>query len=484
MMFSVSIFDWCIVVVYLLLMLGIGAMFTKKIHTSGDYFLAGRSLGYFPIACSIAATTIGGAAMLGRTGTIYQKGLAGVTMALPYLLAMVLMSFAFPRIAKIGRKYNVATLPQLFGVRYGKVMQAVIGLFCAIGMGASVATQISGCSTVFSIMGGDSLGISYETAAIFATVVFVVYVLFSGLYSVVWTDVVQCILLVGIIYILLPVKGILDAGGWETVKNAIPKTHFDWNFDTAIVGAMVTNFAIVACNPPIWQRAFAAKTSGVAKKGMIVGYCIYGATIFLCIFIAFAAIVIVPDVGSIYNSFDYTVPAMVMSVLPKGLIGLTVAAMLAVSMSSGDSQLLCSMQHFTSDFMKTIKPNMTTKQELICGRYACAVAGIIALILALWMRSAYDLLMLVWGFYSSCMAVPSLATLFWKKATKQGVLSGMFGGLLANIVWKYVLGTPFGVSAVIPGIVLSALLVIVVSLITYHPQCPPMFFELDEEVAA
>lgn len=480
-MFSVSVLDWVVVIVYLLAMLGIGFLFTKKIRNSEDYFLAGKSLGFFPIACSIAATTIGGAAMLGRTGTIYEKGLAGVTMALPYLLAMVLMGFAFPRIAKIGKKYQVSTLPQLFGVRFGKKIQAVIGIICAIGMGASVATQISGCSTVFSIMGGDSLGISYETAAIFATVIFVVYVLFAGLYSVVWTDVIQAVLLVAMIYIILPTKGIFDAGGWEVVKEAIPSTHFDWNFDTAIVGAMITNFAIVACNPPIWQRAFAAKTSGTAKKGMIVGYCIYGATIFLCIFIAFAALVILPNIGETFPSYDYTVPALVMTVLPKGLIGLTIAAMLAVSMSSGDSQLLCSMQHFTSDFMKVIKPNMTTKQELNCGRIACLISGVIALALALWMKSAYDLLMLVWGFYSSAMACPALATLFWKKATKAGVVSGAFGGIIANIVWKYVLGTPFGISAVIPGLLVSALLIIVVSLITYDKENPPVFFEIKDE---
>ena len=478
---SISAFDWAIVFIYMLIMLGIGIAFTKKIRNASDYFIAGRSLGVFPIACSIAATTIGGAAMLGRTGTIYQKGLAGVTMALPYLLAMILMAFAFPRIAKIGKKYNISTLPQLLGFRYGKGMQAIIGLCCAIGMGASVATQISGCSTIFSIMGGDTLGISYELAAIVATIIFVVYVLFSGLYSVVWTDVVQCILLVVMIYIVLPLAGIFKVGGWGEVIKLVPQTHFDWNFDMAIIGAMVTNFAIVACNPPIWQRAFSAKTSGTAKKGMILGYVIYGLTIFLCVFIAFAALALLPSINETYGSYDYTVPALVLSVLPSGLIGITVAGMLAVSMSSGDSQLLCSMQHFSSDFMKAIKPNMTTEDELKYGRMACIASGIIALVLALWLRNAYDLLMLVWGFYSSCMACPALAGLLWKKATKKGILAGVFGGLFANIAWKYLLNTPFGLSAVIPGLIMSATLIVVVSLITYKESDPPVFFELDKE---
>ena len=131
--------------------------------------------------------------------------------------------------------------------------------------------------------------------------------------------------------------------------------------------------------------------------------------------------------------------------------------------------------------MKVIKPNMTTKQELNCGRIACVVSGIIALVLALWMKSAYDLLMLVWGFYSSAMACPALATLFWKKATKAGVVSGAFGGIIANVVWKYVLGTPFGISAVIPGLLMSALLIFVVSLATYDKKNPPVFFETIDE---
>lgn len=478
-MIGISKIDWVIVLVYLLSMLGVGFYFTNKIRNSSDYFLAGRSLGAFPIACSLAATTIGGAAMLGRTGTIYVKGLAGVTVALPYLLGMVIMGFVFPRIAKIGAKYNVGTLPQMFGARYGKKMQAIIGLFCAIGMGSSVATQISGCSTVFRLMGGDSLGISYEAAAIFSTIIFIIYVFFSGLYSVVWTDVIQCCLLIVMIYIVLPIGGISAAGGWEAVRAAIPATHFDWNFDMSIIGAMVTNLAIVACNPPIWQRAFAAKTSGTAKKGMILGYSMYGVTIFLCIFIAFAALALIPNIKDIYGSTDFTVPALVVTVLPKGLIGLTVAGMLAVSMSSGDSQLLCAMQHFTSDFMKTFKPNMSSKEEIRYGRYACVASGIIALALALYLRSAYDLLMLVWGFYSSCMACPAIAGLFWKKATKQGILAGIFGGLLSNICWKYVLGAPWGLSAVIPGVIMSGLLIVVVSLITYDEKNAPKFFEID-----
>lgn len=159
-MISISGFDWFIVGVYLAVTLGIGFYFTSKVRNTTDYFLAGRSLGAFPIACSIAATVIGGAAMFGRTGIIYSKGLAGVSVALPYLLGMVIMGFVFPRISQIGIKNNIATLPALFGFRYGRGVQFIIGLFCAAGMGASVATQIAGCATVFTLMGGGAVFLS------------------------------------------------------------------------------------------------------------------------------------------------------------------------------------------------------------------------------------------------------------------------------------------------------------------------------------
>lgn len=156
-MISISAFDWVIIAVYMSVMIGIGFHFTRKVKNTTDYFLAGRSLGAFPIACSIAATVIGGAAMFGRTGIIYSKGLAGVSVALPYLLGMVVMGFVFPIISKIGIINKIETLPALFGFRYGKGTQFIIGLFCALGMGTSVATQIAGCASVFSLMGGGAL---------------------------------------------------------------------------------------------------------------------------------------------------------------------------------------------------------------------------------------------------------------------------------------------------------------------------------------
>lgn len=119
-------------------------------------------------------------------------------------------------------------------------------------------------------------------------------------------------------------------------------------------------------------------------------------------------------------------------------------------MSTGDSQPLYAMQHFTTDCVKVIKPDISQKNELLLGRLSCVVFGLLALIITFWVKGAYTILMMVWGFYSSCMACPSIAALFWRKATKAGILSGIFSGLTANLIWTYVLNKPCGVASVIP----------------------------------
>ena len=279
------------------------------------------------------------------------------------------------------------------------------------------------------------------------------------------------------IYIFLPVKSVIMAGGLDAVKSSVPESFWQWNFDASIIGAMVTNLAIVACNPPFWQRAFSAKTSETAKKGMVLGYSIYAVSIFMTIFIAFAALALVPDIKEAYGNYDYTVPVLAAMVFPKGLTGIAVAGMLAVSMSTGDSQLLCAMQHFTTDCVKIVKPEISSKHELLLGRLSCVVFGMIALALTFWIKGAYNILMAVWGLYSSCMACPSIAALFWRKATKSGILAGIFSGLAVNLIWTHVLCKPLGIASVIPSVLVNGAVLIAVSLLTFDRNNPPVFAE-------
>ena len=94
-----------------------------------------------------------------------------------------------------------------------------------------------------------------------------------------------------------------------------------------------------------------------------------------------------------------------------------------------------------------------------------------ALLIALYIKNAYNILMFAWSFYAAAAGLPAFAALYWKKATKAGVLSGMAAGFTVTIAWK-LLGQPFGLGATVPGAIACALALVLVSLATCkkHPS--------------
>lgn len=96
-------------------------------------------------------------------------------------------------------------------------------------------------------------------------------------------------------------------------------------------------------------------------------------------------------------------------------------------MSTADSYLLVSVQTVVSDLGKTFHPAMKEKQEILFSRIASVVLALGALVIALYIKSAYDVLMFAWAFYAAAAGLPALAALYWKKATSAGIMAGMLG---------------------------------------------------------
>jgi SSS family solute:Na+ symporter len=109
---------------------------------------------------------------------------------------------------------------------------------------------------------------------------------------------------------------------------------------------------------------------------------------------------------------------------------------------------------------------MSEKQELLLSRIASVVLAIGALLIALYIKSAYDVLMFAWAFYAAAAGLPALAALYWKKATSAGIIAGMVGGFSVTVGWK-LMDQPFGLGATVPGAIVCGVLLVVVSLATY-----------------
>ena len=462
---ELSVLDLIIVGIYLVVMISIGVYSVRKIKSAGDYYVAGRSFGPLVLMATVCATIIGGSGLMGRAGVAYSSGFKAVLTAIPYLLGMFIFSGFSGRISKIGMKYSITSIPELFEKRFGKTAKIILSAMIAFTMMGTVASQVTATATIINMLGGN-IGISYEIGALIATIVFMVYTATSGLFGVVFTDVFQFYMLLLFVYILIPVASLLNVGGWSNFVANLDTSLVKPYINGSIAGDIVTYLVFTMAGAEMWQRAFAAKDAKSAKKGMFLGTAVYGVTIALVFFMGIIAHQIIGgDVLAQYGSTDAVVPALAIKVLPIGLTGLALAGMLSVIMSTADSYLLVSVQTCVHDIGKTIKPNMTDKTEILLSRIFSVILPIGALIIALYIKNAYNILMFAWTFYAAAAGLPAFAALYWKKATKQGIIAGMVSGFLVCITWK-LMGQPFGLGSAVPGTIACAIALITVSLVT------------------
>lgn len=466
----ITTLDLAVIFVYLAAMLGIGLWFIRRIKGTSDFYVAGRSLGTVVLMATVCATIIGGSALIGRGGYAYKGGVVSIAIALPYMIGMFAFTGFTGRISDIGRRHGVTSIPELMGLRFGKAVKLISAFMIAYSMAATVGAQISATATVFNVIGG-SFGITYIWGAVIATAIFVIYTVVSGMYGVAYTDLVQFFILIIFVYITLPIMSVREVGGLQALIAATPKEKFQFNIEPEIFALIFTNLVVTLAGAEFWQRAFSAKDRRTAFRGQLLGTSVYSVTIVITMFIGLSAAILYPTLIQDYGTADYAIPVMVASILPSGLTGLTFAGLLAVMMSSADSCILVATQATVNDFWKTLDKSMDDKKELMVSRVATVVIAVFALVVALFFTSAYDALMFAWTFYAASMGLPCLAALYWKRATKPGMLAGMGAGFVGSVAWK-LLSEPGGVSATLVGCVLCAVALVAVSLITCkkHPS--------------
>lgn len=453
----------------------IGFLSKKKIKKSTDYYIAGRSLGYFVIMATVCASIIGGGAMIGRGGVTYSQGAVAIMLGLPYLIGMYFFSMISGRIQRVGVLYDIASIPDLMAYRFGNKVKYMTAILIAFTMMATVGTQITATATVFKTVGG----FSYEGGAWIAVIIFVFYTVFSGLFGVVYTDVAQFIILILFMYILLPIISLVKIGGVNGIVNSIPKEMLSLKPSTQIIGWIYTNLVFTIAGAEMWQRAFAARSAKDAKKGMFLGNTVYAYTILITLVIGLSAVILLPDITSRYGSPDAAIPALVLYLLPTGIRGLTVAGLLAVLMSSADTYLLISVQTVVRDILKPLWPNIEDKKELFYSRIFTVLLGFGALIIALYIRQAYQTLMFAWTFYAASLGFPVFAALYWRKATGKGVFVSIIVGFITSIMWKLI-GSPFSLSASMFGSILSGITLIIISCNTFDKSNPSPFPEISK----
>ncbi|WP_312280019.1 sodium:solute symporter family protein [Oscillibacter sp.] len=460
-----------IVVIYLLAMLWIGWYSSTKVSTNTDFMVAGRRLGPFLMAGTLAATEIGGGSSLG----VVQNGMSGYGLSAAwYIIAMglafAILSFVAPKF----RAATVKTVPEYFRRRYGKscgIITSVIMLLPLIGL---TAGQFIASAVILSTM----LSINYQVAVIIVAVVVTVYSIMGGLWSVTLTDFVQVFLIVLGMIIAIPFA-LKDAGGWANVTANIPAGTLDLfqGYDLfGIISLVVMYTATFSVGQEAVSRFYAAKNERTAKAGAWLAALINFIYAFIPTILGIITLALI-NMGKFdaaqFESVGarYALPVLAMRTMPALICGLLFSGIISATMSSSDSDLLGAGSIFANDIYKAVlKPDATSKQVMRVTKIVMCLVGVASMFIALFNTSSIvSILMFCFTLRAAGSFFPYVMGHYWKKASTGGTIASLVSGTLVVVYLEHISkGVLFGIKfsqPVIPGLVAAFICFIIFSLL-------------------
>ena len=424
-----STLDLVIVALYFALVFGIGAYFFRRARTSRSYFLADRSVGWIAIGASLFATNISSEHFIGLAGSGASTGLAvGHFEWLAVFMVMTLAWVFVPFYLRSG----VYTMPEFLERRYGPACRWYL---TTISVLAYVFTKISVSLYAGGLVLGQVVGWDFYTSALVMVVATGIYTIFGGLAAVIYTELLQAVVLLGGAFALTFI-GLDRVGGMEGLRAALPADFFhmmkppsDPNFPwTGIfLGAPILGIWYWCTDQVIVQRVLGAKNEAHARGGAIFAGLLKILPVFILVLPGLIARALYPDIRG-----DEAYPTLVLRLLPPGLIGVMVAALMAALMSSLAATFNSASTLITLDVYKKWNPAASEATLVRIGR--AVTLAMVALGVA-WVpfirhlsSEVYIYLQSVQAYVSPPIAAVFLFGVFWPRANRHGAIASLLTG--------------------------------------------------------
>lgn len=438
---NLSTIDVVIILAYLAVVLFIGYLFRKKTKNSEEYFLAGRSIGWIAIGASLFATNISSEHFIGLAGTGSKSGLAVGHFEWLACLILLLLGWVF---TPFYLKSGVFTMPEFLEKRYNAASRYYLSIISIVGY---VLTKISISLYAGGILLNAVVGWDIVTSAVIIVLITGLYTIMGGLSAVIYTDLIQTIILIAG-SIALTLIGLDKAGGWDNLVANTPVDFWsmfkplsdpDFPWTGIIFGAPILGIWYWCTDQYIVQRVLSAKNLSNAQSGTILA----GFLKILPVFILILPGIIAYHISDGSVTGDKAYAWLVTTLLPSGLKGLVVAGLLAALMSSLSAMFNSTSTLLTIDIYKKLKPDSDEKSLVAFGKLA---TGIMVLLGLLWIPfisllsddRMYVYLQSVQAYISPPIAAIFLFGIFWNRVNGKGaiaaLLTGLFLGALRLII--------------------------------------------------
>lgn len=483
------------IAVYLIAMLVIGAVYSKKTSNVGDFYLGGRKLGPIVTAMSAEASDMSSWLLMGLPGVAYVTGICDAGWTAIGLAVGTYLNWLI--VAKKLRNYSAhcgaITIPEYFSKRYREktnILMAISAVIIIVFFVPYTASGFAACGKLFATL----FGIDYHVAMIVSAIVIVGYTSLGGFNAASTTDLIQSIIMTIALVIVLAF-GINQAGGWDAVMNnaqslsgylSMFKIH---NAETGSADSygilkIVSTFAWglgYFGMPHILLRFMAIENPDKIKVSRRV------ATVWVIISMAVAILIGVVGLGVVTNGAmiplqdNETVIIALADLLSKNgialalLAGIIIAGILASTMSTSDNQLLAASSSVSENILSGLfKINVNEKAKIVVARLVLIVIAVIGVVIA-WdsTSSVFKIVSFAWAGFGATFGPVMLLSLFWKRSNKYGAMAGMVAGGIMVFLWKFKIAgltEVLNVYELLPAFVVALAVNIVVSLVTPAPE--------------
>jgi solute:Na+ symporter, SSS family len=441
--------DYLIIVIYFVVTLGIGFALRKRMKSSDDFFLSGRSLPSWVTGLAFVGANLGALEILGMGANAAQYGLMQAHFywigAIPAMIfvAIFMMPFYY------GSKAH--SVPDFLKMRYNEATRAFNALSFAVLTLLTSGINMFAAALVFNLLLGWSLNACIWLAALFI----MVYILLGGLTSSIYNETLQFFLIVAGL-LPLTIIGLISVGGWDGLKARINNPAFFhlWantagnnnpfgvNFIGIVLGlGFVLSFGYWCTDFLVVQRALAAEDKAAAERTPLIAT-------FPKLFFPFLAIVpgliilsVMPGLGhgsGFQNSYNMAIPYAMARYLPNGVLGLGLTALLAAFMSGMAGNVTAFNTVWTYDLYRSyIKRDAPDAHYLWMGRIV-TVVGIILSIGTAYIASSFtsimDYVQVLFSIFNAPLLATFLLGMFWKRTTSWGGFWGLVVGTVCSIV--------------------------------------------------
>jgi SSS family solute:Na+ symporter len=425
--------DLAIIGIYFAIVFGIGFYFSRLGRTSEEYFLAGRNIGWFFVGASLFVSNISTEHFIGLSGTGASSGLAVGHFEWLACVILLILGWVF---VPFYLRSNVFTMPQFLERRFSRQCAVYLaGISIVAYIFTKISVQLYAASVVLERVAGWSL---WKTAVVLV-IATGIYTIAGGLAAVIYTDTVQTLILItGAVALTL--IGLHRVGGFAHLQTMVPPSYFHMIKPAAdsafpwtgiFFGAPILGIWYWCTDQVIVQRVLSARDEGHAKAGTIFAGFLKILPVFMLVLPGIIAYALFP--AEVVKP-DYAYPTLVLNLLPTGLVGLVMAALLAAVMGAMSSVFNSASTLVTLDFYKKIRPESSERQLVTFGRVA---TGGMVLLGLLWVpfihllsAQLYIYLQSVQAYISPPIAACFIFGILWPRLNGQGAISSLLVGFV------------------------------------------------------